>query len=199
MQPSNSTANATQNWLALLAAFAPCCSYPNPSQCGERRVWSTTPGHTHRFPNSSWRMFFPRHASLFAAVCNQLQRSQRWHLTLRAIAMASSFSTSSSSSSSDAFVTDKARIRAELTELMRLSNPVYLTTINDQDGFPETRAMMNLRNAKMFPKLATFFESLAKGGCMYAVYGVCSFVCLGWFFSVLSFLFYGSTLDCRRL
>jgi general stress protein 26 len=35
--------------------------------------------------------------------------------------------------------------------------PVYLTTI-DGKGFPQTRAMFNLRNSEKFPKLKSFFS-----------------------------------------
>jgi general stress protein 26 len=40
-----------------------------------------------------------------------------------------------------------------------LSNawPAYLTTI-DKDGFPQTRAMFNLRNQNRFPKLVPLFQ-----------------------------------------
>lgn len=36
--------------------------------------------------------------------------------------------------------------------------PVYVTTVDDK-GFPQTRAMFNLRNAERFPKLIPFFEN----------------------------------------
>jgi general stress protein 26 len=35
--------------------------------------------------------------------------------------------------------------------------PAYLTTVGS-DGFPQTRAMFNLRNAEKFPKLKSFFS-----------------------------------------
>ena len=41
--------------------------------------------------------------------------------------------------------------------LMETSDAVYLTTI-DPDGFPDTRAMLNLRNATQYPQLSAFFE-----------------------------------------
>jgi general stress protein 26 len=42
-------------------------------------------------------------------------------------------------------------------ELLETGWPAYLTTI-DGKGYPQTRAMFNLRNQKWFPKLITFFE-----------------------------------------
>lgn len=42
-------------------------------------------------------------------------------------------------------------------ELMETAEAVYVTTI-DSDGFPQTRAMMNLRNKKQFGALAKLFE-----------------------------------------
>ena len=41
-------------------------------------------------------------------------------------------------------------------ELMRASPAVYLTTL-DSSGFPETRAMLNLRNRAVYPALAAAF------------------------------------------
>ncbi|MFW9845927.1 MAG: pyridoxamine 5'-phosphate oxidase family protein [Candidatus Thorarchaeota archaeon] len=35
--------------------------------------------------------------------------------------------------------------------------PAYLTTV-DRNGFPQTRAMFNLRNKEKFPKLESFFS-----------------------------------------
>lgn len=43
-------------------------------------------------------------------------------------------------------------------ELMEISEAAYLTTINN-DGFPETRAMLNLRREKQFPKLVKLFDN----------------------------------------
>lgn len=37
--------------------------------------------------------------------------------------------------------------------------PAYLTTI-DEVGYPQTRAMFNLRNKKQFPKLVPFFKKV---------------------------------------
>ena len=42
-------------------------------------------------------------------------------------------------------------------ELMEIAEAAYVTTI-DSDGFPQTRAMMNLRNKKQFGALAKVFE-----------------------------------------
>jgi len=43
-------------------------------------------------------------------------------------------------------------------ELMASATAVYLTTI-DSDGFPHTRAMLNLRNSKLYPSQAHFCEA----------------------------------------
>ena len=45
--------------------------------------------------------------------------------------------------------------------------PVYLTTI-DRNGFPQTRAMFNLRSKERFPKLQPFFSS--KGDDFYIIF-----------------------------
>lgn len=42
-------------------------------------------------------------------------------------------------------------------KLMEVSEAAYLTII-DSDGFPETRAMLNLRNAKKYPGLKDIFQ-----------------------------------------
>jgi general stress protein 26 len=42
-------------------------------------------------------------------------------------------------------------------ELMETAEAVYLTTV-DSEGFPQTRAMMNLRNKRQFGALAEAFE-----------------------------------------
>ena len=44
-----------------------------------------------------------------------------------------------------------------ILNLMSESKACCLTTI-DTDGFPETRAMLNLRNREMYPLLVPFFE-----------------------------------------
>jgi general stress protein 26 len=41
-------------------------------------------------------------------------------------------------------------------ELMESSDAVYLTTV-DRDGFPQTRAMLNLRNRQQYPSLVELF------------------------------------------
>jgi general stress protein 26 len=43
-------------------------------------------------------------------------------------------------------------------ELMGTSKAAYLTTV-DAEGFPQTRAMFNLRNREQFPGLAKIFKS----------------------------------------
>jgi general stress protein 26 len=48
-------------------------------------------------------------------------------------------------------------LRQVCIRLLNESWPVYLTTI-DRNGFPQTRAMFNLRNAEKFPKLKSFFS-----------------------------------------
>lgn len=42
-------------------------------------------------------------------------------------------------------------------ELMDTAEAAYLTTVDDQ-GFPQTRAMLNLRNSGRYPKLLELFE-----------------------------------------
>ncbi len=42
-------------------------------------------------------------------------------------------------------------------QLMRTSDAAYVTTIDPQ-GFPDTRAMLNLWNIIQYPQLSTFFE-----------------------------------------
>jgi general stress protein 26 len=48
-------------------------------------------------------------------------------------------------------------IRDVCIKMMNEAWPVILTTI-DSDGFPQTRAMFNLRNKEKFPKLTAFFS-----------------------------------------
>jgi general stress protein 26 len=43
--------------------------------------------------------------------------------------------------------------------LLDVGWPAYVTTV-DAAGFPQTRAMFNLRNSQRFPKLTRFFEQL---------------------------------------
>ena len=47
--------------------------------------------------------------------------------------------------------------RDVILNLMRTANAAILTTI-DRAGFPQTRAMFNLRNEEMFPKLIPIFK-----------------------------------------
>ena len=42
-------------------------------------------------------------------------------------------------------------------ELLEIAKAVYVSTIDDR-GFPHTRAMFNLRNKDMFPKIASVFK-----------------------------------------
>jgi general stress protein 26 len=51
---------------------------------------------------------------------------------------------------------DKDFIKKGL-ELIKGADAAYLTTI-DSNGFPSTRAMLNLKNSKQFPKLADFMS-----------------------------------------
>ncbi|MHA2005139.1 MAG: pyridoxamine 5'-phosphate oxidase family protein [Candidatus Thorarchaeota archaeon] len=48
-------------------------------------------------------------------------------------------------------------IRQLCIKLLNEAWPAYLTTV-DKDGFPQTRAMFNLRNGEKFPKLKSFFS-----------------------------------------
>ena len=50
--------------------------------------------------------------------------------------------------------------------LMNKSEACYLTTINT-DGFPKTRAMLNLRNTDKYPDLKDFFKNLNKNFIIY--------------------------------
>lgn len=51
---------------------------------------------------------------------------------------------------------DKEFIKQGL-ELIKKADAAYLTTI-DKNGFPSTRAMLNLKNSKKFPKLVDFMS-----------------------------------------
>lgn len=44
-------------------------------------------------------------------------------------------------------------------DLMKSAEAAYFSTVNN-NGFPETRAMLNLRNNVQYPNLALFFEGL---------------------------------------
>jgi general stress protein 26 len=48
-------------------------------------------------------------------------------------------------------------IKTLCLNLMRASDAVYVTTIDSQ-GYPDTRAMLNLRNPAQYPNLEPFFE-----------------------------------------
>lgn len=48
-------------------------------------------------------------------------------------------------------------IRKTCLELLETGWPAYFTTV-DGKGYPQTRAMFNLRNKKWFPKLVQLFE-----------------------------------------
>jgi general stress protein 26 len=48
-------------------------------------------------------------------------------------------------------------IHIEINSLMKKSDPVFLTTI-DEEGFPLTRAMLNLRNPDLYPGLEPFMD-----------------------------------------
>ncbi len=51
-------------------------------------------------------------------------------------------------------------------ELMSISEAAVLTTIGP-DGYPNTRAMLNLRNAKKYPALVSFFKNHADDFLVY--------------------------------
>ena len=52
---------------------------------------------------------------------------------------------------------EEKEIRALCLDLLDNGWPAYLTTI-DSDGYPQTRAMFNLRNKSRFPNLIPIFE-----------------------------------------
>lgn len=52
---------------------------------------------------------------------------------------------------------DDDEIRKVCIRLVSEAWPVILTTV-DRDGFPQTRAMYNLRNAEKYPRLISFFS-----------------------------------------
>ncbi|MFW9792773.1 MAG: pyridoxamine 5'-phosphate oxidase family protein [Candidatus Thorarchaeota archaeon] len=52
---------------------------------------------------------------------------------------------------------EKREIREMCLNLLETGWPAYLTTV-DRKGFPQTRAMFNLRNKERFPKLISLFE-----------------------------------------
>ncbi len=53
-------------------------------------------------------------------------------------------------------LTDLAAIRKACLEVMRVSEAVYVTTL-DEEGAPVTRAMFNLRREEQFPSVAPVF------------------------------------------
>ena len=55
-------------------------------------------------------------------------------------------------------MSDEEELRQVCIRLLNEAWPVYLTTI-DRDGFPQTRAMFNLRNGEKFPKLKSLFSN----------------------------------------
>jgi general stress protein 26 len=52
---------------------------------------------------------------------------------------------------------DEKEIRKMCLNLLETGWPAYLTTV-DESGYPQTRAMFNLRNKRWFPKLIPIFE-----------------------------------------
>jgi len=61
---------------------------------------------------------------------------------------------------------NEQEIRRFSLELMETAEAVYVTTIG-RDGFPQTRAMFNLRNKAQFPALADLFASHGQELIMY--------------------------------
>ena len=55
---------------------------------------------------------------------------------------------------------DTATIKEVSLKLIESADAAYLTNIG-RDGFPDTRAMLNLRNAAQYPGLRDFFSTLA--------------------------------------
>lgn len=54
-------------------------------------------------------------------------------------------------------IKDAMMIRKVSQQLIETAEAAYLTTI-DADGFPDTRAMLNLRNPAQYPGLTEFFS-----------------------------------------
>ena len=52
---------------------------------------------------------------------------------------------------------DEKEIRALCLDLLETGWPAYVTTVGAK-GYPQTRAMFNLRNRERFPKLVPFFD-----------------------------------------
>jgi general stress protein 26 len=56
---------------------------------------------------------------------------------------------------------DENEARQTSLDLIESADAAYLTPI-DEDGFPQTRCMFNLRNKQKFPKLTTIFNDHTK-------------------------------------
>lgn len=52
---------------------------------------------------------------------------------------------------------DEKEVKKASLELLESADGAYVTTI-DQEGYPQTRCMFNLRNKQKFPKLIEIFE-----------------------------------------
>lgn len=52
---------------------------------------------------------------------------------------------------------DQLKARSLAVRIMAAAPAVYLSTVG-RDGFPETRAMLNLRNDSIYPNLARVFD-----------------------------------------
>jgi general stress protein 26 len=63
-------------------------------------------------------------------------------------------------------VMNESEIKQLNSELLRNPEVVYLATV-DNDGFPQVRAMVNLRNASLNPSAAKVFESHRDDFLMY--------------------------------
>jgi general stress protein 26 len=55
---------------------------------------------------------------------------------------------------------DEAERKRRILELIETAEVVYLTTV-DADGYPRTRAMLNLRNREQYPRQAELFAAHA--------------------------------------
>lgn len=53
---------------------------------------------------------------------------------------------------------NESELKKFCVELMETADVLYFTTV-DENGFPHTRAMFNLRNTKYFPNLSKLFKS----------------------------------------
>ncbi|MFC1737102.1 pyridoxamine 5'-phosphate oxidase family protein [Candidatus Hydrogenedentota bacterium] len=68
---------------------------------------------------------------------------------------------------------DKNEIRETCLRVMKESEVAVLATV-DAEGFPQTRAMVNLRRESQFPDLADFFENECGGFTTYFATGASS-------------------------